>query len=76
MINDFAYVWTAEPWKYKEIMLKTSSVAIPTDVPVGSVAYTADLSYIALFDGENWVQIGGSSSSELPDIPGGGNVST
>ena len=31
---------------------------IPTVAP-GSVAYTADLTYIAMFDGTNWVQIGG-----------------
>lgn len=32
--------------------------SIPDCAP-GSVAYTADLSYMAMFDGTEWVQIGG-----------------
>lgn len=34
-----------------------------TDIPEvapGSVAYTADLTYMAMYDGEEWHQIGGS----------------
>ena len=33
------------------------------DVAPGSVAYTPDLSYMAMYDGDNWHQIGGSSDS-------------
>ena len=29
------------------------------EVAPGSVAYTADLSYMAMWDGTDWVQIGG-----------------
>lgn len=34
---------------------------IPKVAP-GSVAYTADLTYMAMYDGTQWVQIGGSGS--------------
>lgn len=36
-----------------------SDVADIPRVAPGSVAYTADLSYMAMYDGEDWVQIGG-----------------
>lgn len=28
---------------------------------VGSIAYKADMSYIAMYDGETWVEIGGDA---------------
>lgn len=44
----------------REYMIKSSSVlaSLPECV-AGSTAYTADLSYMAQYDGENWVQMGG-----------------
>lgn len=46
----------AKPWEPQEIMKLNDSAELPTDVPVGSVAYKADLSYMAMFDGTEWVQ--------------------
>ena len=43
----------------QEILLSSAGTDKPTDVPVGSVAYTADLAYMAMFDGTTWHQIGG-----------------
>ena len=37
---------------------ETDTADIPEVAP-GSVAYTADLSYMAMWDGTDWVQIGG-----------------
>lgn len=44
----------------REYMINSSSVlaSLPECV-AGSIAYTADLSYMAQYDGENWVQMGG-----------------
>ena len=46
-----------------EWLIDTSSdtASIPKVAP-GSVAYTADMSYMAMYDGTQWVQIGGSGS--------------
>lgn len=46
-------------WHRQELLMTSADDELPTDVPVGSVAYTADLSYMAMFDGTEWVQIGG-----------------
>ena len=43
----------------QELLLKNSSVTKPDGFPVGSVAYTADLAYMAMYDGTTWHQIGG-----------------
>lgn len=60
--NDYVYVNNGLPrWQRCDLLIKDSTVTLPTNVPVGSVAYTADLSYMAIFDGTNWTQIGGSN---------------
>ena len=46
-------------WHKREILIVNENAELPTDVPAGSVAYTADLSYMAIFDGTEWKQIGG-----------------
>ena len=58
MVDDYIFVWSDNP-KKKEILMKNSSVTLPTNVPAGSVAYTADMSYVAMFDGTEWKQMGG-----------------
>ena len=51
---------TIKMLKKSEWLIKSSSdTGSITGIAPGSVAYTADLSYMAMFDGENWVQIGG-----------------
>ncbi len=58
--DDYVVVNTgAESWERQELLMKNSSVTLPTDVPVGSVAYTPDGSYFAVFDGTDWNQFGG-----------------
>ena len=44
----------------REILMDDADVELPTDVPIGSVAYTADLTYLAIWDGDEWKQVGGS----------------
>lgn len=44
----------------KEIVMRNADVVLPTDVPAGSVAYTGDMTYMAVFDGVEWKQVGGS----------------
>jgi hypothetical protein len=48
---------------YKTEWLITSSADLEDIPPVapGSVAYTADLTYMAMFDGDTWQQIGGGA---------------
>ena len=43
----------------QELLLKNSGVTKPGGFPVGTVAYTADLAYMAMYDGTAWHQIGG-----------------
>lgn len=63
MQDDYTFVTNGPtPWNRREILVKDSSVTLPTDVPVGSIAYTADMSYMAQFDGEAWQEIGGSDN--------------
>lgn len=47
----------------REYMIKSSSVlaSLPECV-AGSVAYTADLTFMAQFDGDEWVTVGGEGS--------------
>lgn len=47
----------------REYMIKSSSVlaSLPECV-AGSVAYTADLAFMAQFDGDEWVTVGGEGS--------------
>lgn len=45
----------------KEILILNTSAQLPTDYPAGSTAYTADLSTMKLFNGTEWVQIGGAT---------------
>lgn len=49
------------PWHRQEVLMKDKTVELPTDLPVGSIAYTADGSYITVWDGENWVEWGGGN---------------
>ena len=46
------------------------------DVAPGSVAYTPDLSFMAMYDGDEWHQIGGGDDegSSSPSFPGGGDL--
>ena len=46
-----------------ELLIDSSSdtASLPDCLP-GSVAYTADLSYMAMFDGTTWQRIGGAAS--------------
>ena len=48
-------------WVRQEFMIDSASevAELPTTVPVGSVAYTADLASMYQFDGTEWVEIGG-----------------
>ena len=48
------------PYLKQEILLAedASTSALPTDAPVGSIAYTPSLSHIWMWDGESWVEIG------------------
>lgn len=48
-----------DPWDRKEILMKKEDAELPTDVPAGSTAYTADMSVMKMFDGEAWKIIGG-----------------
>lgn len=45
--------------KREWIVDSASDVSSITNAAPGSVAYTADLSYMAMFDGTEWVTIGG-----------------
>lgn len=45
----------------KEILMLNASAELPTIYPAGSTAYTADLSTMKLFNGTEWVQIGGAT---------------
>ena len=48
----------------REYLIDSSAdtATLPSCAP-GSVAYTADLSYMAMFDGTAWTQIGGTSNA-------------
>lgn len=48
----------------REYMIKDNTVLdnLPDDSAVGSVAYTADLTFMAQFDGDEWVTVGGEGS--------------
>lgn len=50
-------------WLTQEFLIdSTGDVAnLPTDCQPGSVAYTADLLFMAMFDGAQWKTIGGDS---------------
>ena len=60
MTEDWIVVPTGRPiFEAQELLLKNSGVTKPTGFPAGTVAYTADLSYMAMYDGTTWTQIGG-----------------
>ena len=47
----------------REYMIKSTSVlASLSECVAGSVAYTADLTFMAQFDGDEWVTVGGEGS--------------
>ncbi|MBO7686747.1 MAG: hypothetical protein J6V72_10195 [Kiritimatiellae bacterium] len=46
-------------WHAQELLIASAQAELPDDLPPGSVAYTADLSYMAMWDGTEWKQIGG-----------------
>ena len=48
----------------REYMIKDNTVLdnLPDDSAVGSMAYTADLTFMAQFDGDEWVTVGGEGS--------------
>ena len=56
--------WTVVPTgrsitEPQELLLKNSSVTKPNGFPAGTVAYTGDLTYMAMYDGAAWHKIGG-----------------
>lgn len=60
MTQDYVFVWTEDPSKHKELIMRNASVTLPTEgIPAGSTAYTADLSHMEMFDGTEWKEIGG-----------------
>lgn len=62
MQNDYEVVNNgAKPWEAQELLMRNSSVTLPTNAPIGSCAHTADMSYMAIFDGTDWNQVGGSN---------------
>lgn len=63
-MENYAYVYNGPtPWNRRELLIANKDVTLPTEnMPVGSIAYTADMSYIAQFDGTNWVEIGGENA--------------
>ena len=60
-MDDYVFVNKADS-PVKEILLLTDPSKLPTNVPAGSSTYKADLSYMAIFDGAEWQQIGGGDS--------------
>lgn len=52
---------TLETYKTEWLIASSSDLADIPPVAPGSVAYTADLTYMAMFDGEAWQTIGGGS---------------
>ena len=62
----------------REIVMHDSDVSLPTDVPPGTRAYTADGTYEAVFSGEEWVERttggggggGGASVTTVTDTDG------
>lgn len=65
MTEDYVVIPTEKAFfDRQEILMKNAGVTLPTEgVPIGSVAYTADGSYIAIFDGEQWTQWGGGADA-------------
>ena len=60
MTEDYIVIPTGRPmFEPQEVLLKNSSVTPPEDLPVGSVAYSADLTYLAMWDGTAWTEIEG-----------------
>lgn len=57
MTDDFYYVEHGpSKWHAREILMASSDATLPTDVAPGSVAYTADGTYNAMYDGTQWVE--------------------
>lgn len=52
---------TLETYKTEWLIASSSDLEDIPPVAPGSVAYTADLTYMAMFDGEAWQTIGGGS---------------
>lgn len=46
--------------KAEYMIANEADLANIPEVAPGSVAYTADLTYMAMYDGTEWVEIGGS----------------
>ena len=62
MEKDYVLVASGpDPWDRKELLMKNADAILPTDVPAGSTAYTADMSVLKMFDGEEWKDIGGDA---------------
>ena len=43
-------------WHAQEILMTSDDVTLPTTVPPGSVAYTADGAHTYMYDGSAWVE--------------------
>lgn len=60
MTEDYKIVPTGRPiWEPQEVLLKNSGVTPPEGLPVGSVAYTGNLAFVAMWDGTSWNTVKG-----------------